>query len=513
MDLGLTRRNIGRLALLTWAIMLAWLARREFAKQGFAGLAERTRRLEPSAQYFAVLANGRQIGQLNLSADTLVDGVKLTEAFVLDLPVGDSTRQLARGSEYYLSRSLRLRNYSRSGFGVGPMERLDATLGADSILSLTDTEGTTGPTGQVRLRIDPDAILPEMLPYRAAFGQHLRVGENFTLQLIELGTSGTRPLRVRVSAESTFVIPDSASWDSVSAKWVAATADTVRAWRLEHDASGAPTISWVDAGGQLIRQETAGGLTLLRSAFEIVANNYRRTRRTESSAWRRTIPGMVSLVSAGRIPDTSGAVREFLLRTDSTGAAGTSRALVGGRQSLRGDTLVVWRDARGTDSSATPQSAVGPGWDLAVLDGRMHSTAVAALRGAATAWDSVHALTRWVAQQIATDAAPTAVGTAINTLRAGKGNADGKARLLVTLARAVGIPARVVTGVAVLPDGVFSHSWSELWMGRWIAADPTFGQLPASAALIRIMLGERSRPVELLPLVASARFLPLRSNP
>ena len=47
MNLGLTRRNIGRLALLTWAIMLAWLARREFAKQGIAGLAERTRRLEP----------------------------------------------------------------------------------------------------------------------------------------------------------------------------------------------------------------------------------------------------------------------------------------------------------------------------------------------------------------------------------------------------------------------------------------------------------------------------------
>jgi len=513
MNLGLTRRNIGRLALLTWAVMLAWLARREFAKQGQAGLAERTRRLEPGAQYFAVLANGRQIGQFNLSTDTLVDGVKLTEAFVLDLPVGDSTRQLARGTDYYLSRSLRLVNFSRSGFGVGPMERLDAGLGKDSILGLTDLEGATGPTGQVRLRIDPDAILPAMLPYRAAFGQHLRVGEVFTLQLIELGTGGTRPLRVRVAAESTFIIPDSASWDSTAATWVPATADTVQAWRLEHDAPGAPTVTWVGSGGELVRQETVGGLTLLRSAFEIVGNNYRRARRSENSRWRRAIPGMISLVAAGRVPDTGGVAREFLLRTDSTGFGGSPRALAGGRQSLHGDTLVVRRDTPESDSSGTAREALGPSWDLAVLDDRMKSISATALQGARTGADSVRALTRWVAQQIATDPAPTAVGTAVNTLRAGKGTPDGKARLLVTLARLAGIPARVVTGLAVLPDGVFSHSWGELWMGRWIAADPTFGQVPASPSLIRIMIGERSRQVDLLPLVASARFLPLRTSP
>jgi transglutaminase-like putative cysteine protease len=68
----------------------------------------------------------------------------------------------------------------------------------------------------------------------------------------------------------------------------------------------------------------------------------------------------------------------------------------------------------------------------------------------------------------------------------------------------------VVTGVAVLPEGVFAHSWSELWLGGWVAVDPTFGHVPASTSLIRIAIGERSRPFDLLPLVGSARFLPLR---
>ena len=511
MDLGLTRRNIGRLVLLAWAVMLAWLARRQFTAQGSAGMAERTKRLEPGAQYFAVLAGGRQIGQLNLSADTLIDVVRLTEQFVLDLPVGDSTRQLARGTEYYLSRALRLRNFSRTAFGIGPSERLDATLGGDSILGLVDAEGDSTAAGRVSLRIDPDAIMPGMLPYRAAFGGHLRVGEDFTVPLIELGGGGTRPLRVRVAAESTFIVPDSASWDSASASWIPATSDTVRAWRLDHDAPGAPTRSWVDAGGALVGQETAGGLTLLRSAFEIVSNNYRRSRRAESSAWRRTIPGMISLAASPHVPDTIARVREFVLGDSTLRLRGTARLLNGGRQSLRGDTLRVTRDTESAGDADEPRMARGPSWDLAVLDDGMQSAATEAVGRAATARDSARALTRWVARQVATDAAPAAFGTARNVLRARRGNPDGKARLLATMARVAGIPARVVTGVAVLSDGVFAHSWTELWLGRWIAADPSYGHFPASASLIRLALGERSRPVDLLPLVGSARFLLLRS--
>ena len=511
MDLGLTRRNIGRLVLLTWAVMLAWLARREFAKGGSAGVAERTRQLEPGAEYFAVLAAGRQIGMVSLVVDTVPEGVRLREQDVLDLPVGDTTRQLARGTQYFITRALRLRSHTRTDFGIGPPERLEAVLGADSILELSGLEGSDQRTGRARLRVDPEAILPAMLPFRAAFGRHLHVGESFTVPLIEVGTGTTRQLDVRVAAESMFVVPDSAVWDSTGSHWVAATSDTIRAWRLDHDATGTPTHSWIDAGGMLVRQESAGGVTLQRSAFELVLNNYRRARRSESSSWRRAIPGMIGLVASGRRPDTSAPYRDFILLADSAaGLSGTARALQGGRQSLRRDTLRVWRD---TSAGAGPDDirmALGPAWDLPVLDDGMHDVATQVLARARTLVDSARTLTRWVAQQIVTDPQPTASGTALGALRIHKGSPDAKARLLVTLARTKQIPARVVTGLAVLPQGAFAHTWAELWLGRWIAADPTFGDFPASASLVRIAVGGRSRPVDLLPLVASARFLPLR---
>lgn len=514
MRVGLTRRNIGRLALLGWAVALAWLARRQFAQSDSADTALRTRRLAPGAQYYAVYAGGRQIGQLNLSVDTLVDGVRLTEFMVIDVPVGDTTRLLARASVHYLSRSLRIRSFARTVSGVGERERLDGQLGADSILDLANLEGAQGTPVRIRMRIPPDAMLPVMLPYRAAFSDQLQVGGRFVAPLLDLGSAGTRPILVKVTAESTFIVPDSAAWDSAANAWAPATADTLRAWRLEHDATGAPTISWVDETGALVRQETAGGLTLVRSAFEIVRNNYRLDPLYRQLGWRRRIPGMVALTSTAFVPDTAAAERGFVLIPDSNATvAATPHGLAGGRQRVQNDTVTIFRITPPDTSQRTARAArntLGTSWETPVEYEGMRQAASAALAGARSMRDSVAQLTRWVAREIATATGDNASVTANLTLRARRGTADGKARLLATLARASGIPARVVTGVAVLPQGSFAHAWAELWVDGWAAADPTYGHFPASASLVRLRVGERSHPIDLLPVTASARFLPFR---
>jgi transglutaminase-like putative cysteine protease len=150
--------------------------------------------------------------------------------------------------------------------------------------------------------------------------------------------------------------------------------------------------------------------------------------------------------------------------------------------------------------------------DLPADDPEIRRAAIRVTSGAVSAEDKARMLTRWVAAQVATDGGENATGAALLTLRFRRADQDGKARLLATMARAVQIPARVVNGLAVLPQGAFGHSWTEVWLGGWVAADPTFGQFPASASLIRLAVGGRSRPVDLLPLTASARFLPLEGQ-
>jgi transglutaminase-like putative cysteine protease len=511
MKVGLNRRNIGRLVLLFWAVMLAWLARREFTRDEATRQSDRSTRLAPAAQYFAVFAGGRQIGQLNLTIDTLVDGVKVGELLVIDVPRDSGTVQLTRGTEFLLTRALRLRRVSWSVVGIGPQERLEGAVAEDSTLRLIHQEAPLGPAGRSRIPVDPEAVLPGTLPYRIAVAGRLHVGAEFSLPLIELGTGATtHSVAIRVTAESTFVVPDSAVWDSAGSTWIAATTDTIQAWRIEHDAPGAPTVSWVDAGGVLVHQSIAGGVELRRSAFEIVRNNYRALRREESQQWRRELPGMVALSSSGRVPDTVAAVRRFRLEQDSIGQpwAGT-RGLAGGRQRRDADTLTIFRHTP-ADSAPDPPRDTETSWDLPVRDGGIEEAGMDAVRGARSLEDSARRLTRWVARQIATDTANTASVTALFSLRARRGSAEGKTRLLVAMARGRGIPARVVSGIALFPDGTYGHVWAELWTGRWTAADPSFGHFPASASLLRLGVGTTSRPIDLLFLAGSARFLPIR---
>ena len=175
------------------------------------------------------------------------------------------------------------------------------------------------------------------------------------------------------------------------------------------------------------------------------------------------------------------------------------------------DTIVITRETPPDSVTEPPASMLDVTWDLPVRDGGIVAAAREATAGAVSAEDSARRLTRWVARQIATDTGSTASGSALFTLRARRGTADGKARLLASMARAAQIPARVVSGLALLPEGSYGHAWTELWAGRWVAADPTFGHYPASASLVRLTTGSSSRPITQVFFTGSARFLPIRT--
>jgi len=74
---------------------------------------------------------------------------------------------------------------------------------------------------------------------------------------------------------------------------------------------------------------------------------------------------------------------------------------------------------------------------------------------------------------------------ALTALRLGEASCNGKSRLLVALARHVGIPARLVGGI-ILGRGSkkTSHQWVEVYVGgHWVPMCPTnhhFAELPAS---------------------------------
>ena len=92
-------------------------------------------------------------------------------------------------------------------------------------------------------------------------------------------------------------------------------------------------------------------------------------------------------------------------------------------------------------------------------------------------------------------------GGALAALQKQSGNCQSHAKLYTALARAAGIPTRFVSGlVSQDGKGFLYHSWAESWLdGRWVAVDPTFGQLPADPTHLALFEGHGL--AELAPLV------------
>ena len=107
--------------------------------------------------------------------------------------------------------------------------------------------------------------------------------------------------------------------------------------------------------------------------------------------------------------------------------------------------------------------------------------------------------------------APIDAFSALDVLKQRKAECQGHAYLYTALARAAGVPTRVVSGLVYSEQfqGFLYHSWTESLVGtRWQAVDPIFGQRAADATHIKLVEGEDL--ADLMPLTESVGKLQLR---
>jgi transglutaminase-like putative cysteine protease len=87
-----------------------------------------------------------------------------------------------------------------------------------------------------------------------------------------------------------------------------------------------------------------------------------------------------------------------------------------------------------------------------------------------------------------------------------RGDCNEHTVLYVALARAVGLPARAAAGLVYLDRRFYYHAWPEVWLGDWVAVDPTLDQFPADATHLRFVGGGLARQVELVRLIGKLKL-------
>lgn len=96
--------------------------------------------------------------------------------------------------------------------------------------------------------------------------------------------------------------------------------------------------------------------------------------------------------------------------------------------------------------------------------------------------------------------------SAVEVARTLKGDCNEHAVLLAAMARAAGIPAKVEVGLIYMNRAFYYHAWNELYLGKWVPVDATFGEFPASALHLRLAEGDLSQQAEILGLVGGIKI-------
>ena len=120
--------------------------------------------------------------------------------------------------------------------------------------------------------------------------------------------------------------------------------------------------------------------------------------------------------------------------------------------------------------------------------------------GSASTEERITRILRWLEHNV--EKAPIDVFSALDVLQQRKAECQGHAYLYIALARAAGIPTRMVNGLVYSEEfrGFLYHSWAESLVGTdWRAVDPIFGQAAADATHIKLVEGENL--AELVPLM------------
>ena len=114
--------------------------------------------------------------------------------------------------------------------------------------------------------------------------------------------------------------------------------------------------------------------------------------------------------------------------------------------------------------------------------------------------EQVSLLLAWIGRNVRRT--PADVFSALDVLDKREAECQGHTYLYAALARALGIPTRVVNGVVYSEDydGFLYHTWAESFVGgKWLPVDPTFAMAPADATHVKLVEGETL--AELAPLV------------
>jgi hypothetical protein len=426
-----------------------------------------------------VFYRGSKIGFIREKLTPLENGLLAEQKGRFTLKVMGRERNLDIAGSAELGAGGVLNNFSfrlTTASGRSPFETRVTGIVKGTDLELTIHSGDRERTETRAL--DRPIVLPLNVYYSVA-SQGLEPGTVYRLRLFDPMTL------TEGEVEITVMEPEIVHWGGREEQ----------AYRLRSLFSGLTTMAWVNEKGQVLKEETPLGWTLLK---EEPGSGL----QARSSSNVPEIAASTAIPAIGYVerPDELKKVRLKLHKFPDF-----REGLAGGRQALeQNDELLI-------EVETLPLTSV-----LELTDDERQAHLVsdafiqtddAEIRELAhrladghTTLETARNISAWVYENLRKT--PTlSIPSATEVLEQRAGDCNEHTVLFTALARAAGIPTRICTGLAWSTGRFYYHAWPEVWVGGWLAADPTFGQFPADPLHIRLLTGGLEQQFEVLNLL------------
>ena len=339
---------------------------------------------------------------------------------------------------------------------------------------------------RLTVNIPDDAILYS--PMLELSLSRLKPGQELRVKTLDPVTMSTADVLVRAIGEETLTL---------NGREHSTTA-------LEMELQGMKIHAWMDADGRMLKQDTPFGWTMEScTAQEALALKLGAADVGTDLLRAMAVPVKGEITNPRQC-------RSLTLRL--TGGSVSSIAWNTNRQRVEsnGDAEVVLS----IQSSAIPRSPAGPS-----ADERSNLVATAFIqsdhpdlikKARAIVGDTtnrvemVRAIYEWVYRKVKKE--PTvSLPSALDVLRHMEGDCNEHTYLFVALARAVGIPAKVMVGLLYNGDAFYYHAWPAVYVGQWWELDPTLGQEAVDATHVAVLEGEMADQLKLLGLIGQVK--------
>ena len=253
---------------------------------------------------------------------------------------------------------------------------------------------------------------------------------------------------------------------------------------LQVTSGGTTLVVWADAAGEILQATTPFGLVLRRLTREAALASAHAFDASELLAGTLVVPtGKTPFRDAHRMVVRFSGAAADLPEDDTQRPSGASRWAITpeGPASADSPSAAVPPDPAETLASDALVQADHP---------KIVRQATAIVAGEDDPWRRALRINRWVHDHVSKRAV-LSLPSALDVLASREGDCNEHTVLFAALARAARIPTRIAVGIVWSEElqAFGYHAWPEVWVGRWVWMDPTFGEDVADATHVKLVEG------------------------